>query len=348
MQVIQRQPLDTSGSANAAQNLQNMVNSKREAEAKAAQIKYYSDNLKLQAKQADDEVEKTKLLHKAARWDSFAKVLGDSIKSADPQGYIMSYAGMFPEMMEEVGGEEEFKKRISGVKPGGTDAYMNTLAEQATNQSRVGAVGGNGAMGGGGPVLSSIGPQGPTFDFPEAKTAMTAAAEAGKPYSDVEASSISQADLLEPAANDLLSILAEPGKLTEGPLAALTGRSQRIMSYGESSNPLAGGNPLAWAERWVTGGKAREAGNALAKLKNVAFNFGGKTLSATERATVMSLLSPVDKTEDKWISDIKQLVSYLLEKKRLMTQPRGQTASEDAAWEALQAMRNQSRTGGGV
>lgn len=99
------------------------------AEYKRGMLKYYSDNLKLQAQQTDNEVEQTRLKQKAARFDYVAKVMDAAMKSSDPQKALMTAMQMFPEDFHDTVGDPDFTKRTAQLKPSGENQMNSAIAE---------------------------------------------------------------------------------------------------------------------------------------------------------------------------------------------------------------------------
>jgi len=141
------------------------------------------------------------------------------------------------------------------------------------------------------------------------KARQTAANEAAKPYTDVEAGVLTKGKLLVPEIDKLISLI-ENKKVYEG--VGVPFGASRIAAFGEKG-------PWQAFKRGLTAGVGREAGLLLKDIKILAFGEGGKTLSENERTTALSNIDPSYKTEEQWIEGLKQAKASLQEKVKLMS-----------------------------
>jgi len=139
IQVLQREKLDSSGASSAIQNMVRVREMKDQAEQKRAQMKYYSDELALRAKESDNEVEKARLEEKSRRFKVLSDVFGEAVKSGDPQKTLMAHFALFPESWEQVGSEADFQKRINNLQPSGEE-QVNQEVAQILHNRRLGNV----------------------------------------------------------------------------------------------------------------------------------------------------------------------------------------------------------------
>jgi hypothetical protein len=123
-----------------------------DAAYKSGMLKYYAGQLKLQAKQVDDEAEKIKLTKSANEYDFIAKVFADAQKNADPQGYLMMALKMNPDLYARVLSNPELAESVKGMKPTGEATLDTAIANRINpqqvsgntpNQSSANIVGGN-------------------------------------------------------------------------------------------------------------------------------------------------------------------------------------------------------------
>lgn len=160
--------------------------------------------------------------------------------------------------------------------------------------------------------------------------AKTAAIEEAKPYSAEEIKIVSGQSLI-PQIDKLIN-LAETNKVYEG--GGVPFGASRISAFGEKG-------PWQSFKRGLTAGKGREAGLILQDIKQIMFSVGGQALTDPEILKLGPKMEPAYKTEEQWISDLKDVKTRIQEKAALMRP----NPNKVFAGQSYQAKTNQYQVG---
>jgi hypothetical protein len=346
IQVLGREAIDDQNNqANQAIEKAKMA---QNAFDKSMQFKQMNEQLKLMAKNTDNEIEKIKVQRLGDRMSYMANIFKSAMDSPNPESVIKTALQLGgADMMKDLS-DPLVQDMIKKLQPSGDTAQKQAVADtlnspmirkqlgysdaqpagapgqapQATTQAQTNVLAGNTPTQSGYSLGPEIGINAGPVDLKlinqdslnKMTTAKEIATNTGQPLSDNVANAVAFQEEAKPVFADMytkVDDLIKHGdsmgwfggvKINAG---TETGPGQSMLRFGEFD-------------------KQRELALQLNKIKQIAFTYGGKTLSDTERNLVFSALSPVNKYPSQWKKDLQWAERRLNRAAQLQTTPQGQ------------------------
>jgi len=317
---------------------------------KAMEFRQMGEELKIKSKAVEAESEKNRILSLANRMDYLAKTYDTAAKYDQPElviGQMLKISGdntiqaMTDPLVREMTGKlspvgSRYKNALAGIienkysgkqggpvnpaMDGGTAGSGNSVMSGGPNMPQANMVGGGmpGATqqpwGSDEPILTNMNEGGATVNFPSElyrnKMIETMASQAGQPLSENTANAVAFEEVATPVFEELYKKIEN----LKGNMGVFGGAK---MNAGTEKGP---GQSIL---RMIESPQQREIANLLNRVKQIAFTYGGKTLSPTEQQRVDAVMNPVNQTTDQWINGLKWMYKRLSRAATLQVNPKG-------------------------
>lgn len=320
----------------------------QQAFEKSIQFKQMDQQLKLMAKNTENEIEKLKIQRLGDRMSYMSNVFKTAMDNPNPESVIktaMRLGGK--EMMDDMS-DPLVGDMIKRLSPSGEASqkqavastlnsplirqrlgYNDTPAAPPETQSQTKALSGETSAQSGydlGPEIGiDAGPINLKLINRDLMNKMTTekeiATNAGQPLSENTANAVAFKEEAKPLFKDIYTKVDD------------------LVANGDSMGWFGGAKINAGSEegpgqallRTQESSKQRELALILNKIKQIAFTYGGKTLSPTERTLVFSALSPVNKSPSQWKKDLQWAESRLTRAAELQITPQGKAFNAQPA-----------------
>lgn len=294
----------------------------QDAYQKSIQFKQMAEQLKLQAKGIENDVEKMKIERLGHRMNYMSNVFKMAVDNPNPSSVIETAVKLggedfmndmsdptIGEMIKNLqpSGGAQLDKAIAGRISGQPNPALGDSDQGAPNQSQMNAIAG-GMPGSNEMLIPQITRNGVQMNFPQdmykAGMVETAGREAGKPLNMEESRTASAAGTIDTAIENISKLIDK---------GALKGLGSQTMT--DLGNPL-----LASGMPDIT----REALQSMNQLKNlIPFARGGKQLTPYEAKLVFRLLNTQGKTPSMIKRDLNVYKKEFNSMVKSMTTPRG-------------------------